>query len=842
MGLMVGVRRFLLLCIVLLVLPVVAAFADQTINATVRDFPIAHPDFEGGVSGLVTGLVGSPLPADKKPAFVATPGAGAITDASTFAQWYTDVPGINRSTTLPLTLTETAPGSGIFDLNDPDFFPVDGVLFGNEGLAHNYHFTLELHTTFTYQPGQTFHFTGDDDMWVYINNQLVVDLGGVHAPASASVALDTLGLTPGNTYNFDLYFAERHTVLSSFHIQTSIAFTPHPTIRDPRGSNAQQVYPTEIPQGLAPNLIVLVHGCCTDANDLGDWNEFRSSIQNTITTNQTPGPWEIVVWDWTSGTPKHNYIVEGITKGIAEAILLFTDDAFTAYNNAFDQGYRRLGRLIANHLSYKYVHFIGHSAGSNLIQNAIDKIRATRKGNDPIIHATFLDAFAPYGSENIYGAGAQYAEQNVDLRPLPYTDATLFFAYNFNVTGLDPSPDDPLEALLGHRWPIDWYKQSIGSPTEHSFGFPLSFEGYNGSFLKSLFEGLFPGLGNDPPAHYSELKNLFRNPLEINRGGMCTLIDNISLACSSHPDTLRRIADYSRLIGSWITGEIRKSITGVVETIDDSIRGWLATLSTGSPVWLEAPITTPEPFNLIKFDYQFLSAAGSQGILTVFVDDQLVYKIDERITDPGINTTQDIPVGHLSPGQHTLGFRLDPFTAVQSVARISSIQLGLLQQVEPSVTDSELNQWCISHGADEVRLINETVYGWACYKDGASSPPGINMLEFCQDKYPGQNYVNFHGDFYDPLSWECFGPVGLLGGLNLPQYCVDHGFANVSLTGSTVDDWSCIASDSRSQRIRTDYAGELSMTQACREQYTLPIVRARVANYFDATSVQCWGS
>jgi hypothetical protein len=161
------------------------------------------------------------------------------------------------------------------------------------------------------------------------------------------------------------------------------------------------------------------------------------------------------------------------------------------------------------------------------------------------------------------------------------------------------------------------------------------------------------------------------------------------------------------------------------------------------------------------------------------------------------------------------------------------------------VTESDLDEWCVRQGADEARLINNTAYGWACYRGGAPSPPGINMLAVCENWHPRLNYVDFMGDFYDPWSWGCFGPVELLGGPNLPQYCVNHGFNNASLSGSTVDDWYCTASNGRRQSIRTDsasYIGEFSMAQACKEQYNLPIVRARVADHNNANSVQCWGS
>jgi fibro-slime domain-containing protein len=217
-------------CIIsaVVLVPALARAEVIVLNSTVRDFQIAHPDFEDGVTGITTGLVSATLPADGKPVFVAAPGQGGITNATTFSQWYTDVAGVNRSTTLPISLSETAAGSGVFEYTNYSFFPIDGQLFGNEGLPNNFHFTLEIHTSFTYRSGQSFTFTGDDDVWVYINRQLVVDLGGVHGSTSRVVNLGSLGLTPGLTYDFSLFYAERHTYASTFRIQTGIAFDPNP--------------------------------------------------------------------------------------------------------------------------------------------------------------------------------------------------------------------------------------------------------------------------------------------------------------------------------------------------------------------------------------------------------------------------------------------------------------------------------------------------------------------------------------------------------------------------------------------------------------------------------------
>src|SRR5690606_25681528 len=70
--------------------------------------------------------------------------------------------------------------------------------------------------------GQYFEFRGDDDVWVFIDNKLVVDIGGCHSPVEGAVNLDTLGLTEGETYPFHIFFSERNATGSNFKLRTSI--------------------------------------------------------------------------------------------------------------------------------------------------------------------------------------------------------------------------------------------------------------------------------------------------------------------------------------------------------------------------------------------------------------------------------------------------------------------------------------------------------------------------------------------------------------------------------------------------------------------------------------------
>lgn len=203
----------------------------SNLTGVLRDFQASHPDFGDAVADD-RGLVEPWLGADRKPVYAPAGPTATTSGAGNFNQWYRDTPGINQSGEFTLTFVDR--GNGIFTYDNPAFFPLDGEMFGNEYQDHNYHFTFELHTDFAYRGGEIFTFAGDDDLFVFINGQLAIDLGGVHGAQTDSVDLDaeaaTLGLVVGDAYPLDLFQAERHATGSTFRVDTSLRFTSCGTI------------------------------------------------------------------------------------------------------------------------------------------------------------------------------------------------------------------------------------------------------------------------------------------------------------------------------------------------------------------------------------------------------------------------------------------------------------------------------------------------------------------------------------------------------------------------------------------------------------------------------------
>lgn len=198
-------------------------------GVTVHDMSRSHPDYGNNVGNP---MVQSTLGADRKPmpTSLAPPN---------FNTWFNADPnkagGLKGAQTC-LDLEMSRADDGLWEYDDESnpatggFFPIDdwNTLDDNAacapGPSHNYGFCVESHATFVYQKGQVFDFRGDDDVWVFIDGKLALDLGGIHPPMEGRISLDSLGLVEGRTYPWDFFFCERNMCGSSMRIKTTIYF------------------------------------------------------------------------------------------------------------------------------------------------------------------------------------------------------------------------------------------------------------------------------------------------------------------------------------------------------------------------------------------------------------------------------------------------------------------------------------------------------------------------------------------------------------------------------------------------------------------------------------------
>ncbi|HVY28255.1 MAG TPA: fibro-slime domain-containing protein [Polyangiaceae bacterium] len=184
------------------------------LRTIVRDFQGSHDDFENA-SDWNRYDVASPIGPSRKPEKTSTTGP------LHFEQWYQNLPDVNQPFAVDLWLE---PVGETFVFDSTAFLPL-----ADWGYKDTYSFTTELHTNFEYKGGEVFTFRGDDDVFVFVNGFLGVNLSGVHTAQEGSIDLDAkaaeFGLEIGKSYTFDLFQAERQPTGSNFRLETTLSFT-----------------------------------------------------------------------------------------------------------------------------------------------------------------------------------------------------------------------------------------------------------------------------------------------------------------------------------------------------------------------------------------------------------------------------------------------------------------------------------------------------------------------------------------------------------------------------------------------------------------------------------------
>ncbi len=194
--------------------------------------------FQGG--GATPGIVTAALDVDGLPVYTGVceqggpneanvqkcPYGAQTTSKANFDMWYRDTDGVNLPFPGVVQLDRVGQtGAYVFD-GGTTFTPLTGKGWdkqGKEGLfeGRNFGFTTELRYFFAYQGDEVLEFSGDDDVWVFMNGKLAVDIGGLHSKVTQNVTLGVaksgeLGLTVGKVYELALFHAERRPGGSNF--------------------------------------------------------------------------------------------------------------------------------------------------------------------------------------------------------------------------------------------------------------------------------------------------------------------------------------------------------------------------------------------------------------------------------------------------------------------------------------------------------------------------------------------------------------------------------------------------------------------------------------------------
>lgn len=350
-------------------------------------------------------------------------------------------------------------------------------------------------------------------------------------------------------------------------------------------------------------------------------------------------------------------------------------NVFRVIENAKQQGVK-LGRQIVSQ-GYTNVHFIAHSAGAALIQSATDVIK--NNNSSIVIHETFLDPYVGVtGSEAaVYGNRADWSDNYFTQddgdtgfgNGLPFTQFIMPHTYNVDVTQLDLNKVKQDHFVTGsgtpcyktkskHGWPIDFYQNTIiGTATldYQGYGFPLSKIG--GNYANAT-------------ANYLAGNGRVGNPVPLKELGVPDLKCFLDIPVPTYPSSPLDL--FNSPAAQSTTGTIDKYPNGSIKAV------------TGSPVWLVTFVTVSNVANIVSFEADFQSTNNAAtGLLSVYWDGDNIGSIDEQAVQDGLQRYSFKFPTASSDTMHGLGFRLDPFSDIQSVVVVTNVTVTASGVTEP---------------------------------------------------------------------------------------------------------------------------------------------------------------
>ena len=232
--------------------------------------------------------------------------------------------------------------------DESGFYPLEDLGYEQPGLltatskvnngAKNGSFTLRGESQFVYNKDSNlyFTFTGDDDVYMYINGTLALDLGGAHGRNSKIVELNKLdpvkyGLVEGQVATFTFFYMERCSDASTFGIKTNMELVQRAINVEKKAYDTS--YANEYASGTAViNGTTVAYDLIVTNKSNSPMSQIKLTDTDSLGGNVTIGSGAPVTPDVTPGTPDKDKGTVALGQGNGY-VLFITDSTGTEVAN-----------------------------------------------------------------------------------------------------------------------------------------------------------------------------------------------------------------------------------------------------------------------------------------------------------------------------------------------------------------------------------------------------------------------------------------------------------------------------------------------------------------------------